>query len=76
MARDREVDDRLWLVCDTLVEAGPEGIRSMVGEMARDDLEGVLAIAVDELLDAEERAEHEIERVQRRLAERSSKPAS
>jgi hypothetical protein len=76
MARDREVDERLWLVCDTLVEAGPEGIRSMVGEMARDDLEGVLAIAVDELLDAEERAEHEIERVQRRLAERSSKPAS
>jgi hypothetical protein len=75
LARDGEVDERLWLVCDTLVEAGPEGIRSMALE-ARDDLEEVLAIAVDELLDAEERAGYEIERFQRHLAKRSSKPAS
>jgi uncharacterized hydantoinase/oxoprolinase family protein len=76
MARDREVDERLWLVCDTLVEADAERIRSMVGEMARDNLEEVLAIAIGELLDAEERAEHEIERFQRRLAKRPRKLAS
>jgi len=71
MARDREVDERLWLLCDTLVEAGPDGMRSLIEDMSREDLEEVLAIAVDELLDAEERAEKEIERFQRRLAKHS-----
>ena len=40
--------------------------------MSREELEEVLAIAVDELLDATARAEKEIERFQRRFAKRST----
>jgi hypothetical protein len=68
MAGPPEVSEQLALLCDVAIEGD---LREEVAELPRDELERVLVEAVNELVDATERAEKEIERFQRRLAERS-----
>jgi hypothetical protein len=70
VAQDREISEQLFLLCDTSIGAGREGVEAMIADMSRDELATVLAEAVDALLDANERAEKEIERFQRRVNER------
>jgi hypothetical protein len=73
VAQQREVSERLSLLCDTALEGEPENVRALMAEMSRGELETVFAEAINELLDATYRAEKEIERFQRRFAERSTK---
>ena len=61
----REISEHLFILCDTTIE----------GEPSRDEPETVLAEAVAELVDANYRAEKEIERFQRRFASRNVKRA-
>jgi hypothetical protein len=70
MTEDREISEQLFLLCDTAIEGEPENVRAILAEMSRDDLETLMVEAVDALLDANTRAEKEIERFQRRVNER------
>ncbi|MDQ3066358.1 MAG: hypothetical protein M3R12_04290 [Actinomycetota bacterium] len=70
MALPREISDRLFLLCDTAIEGGSEGLRSLIADMPDDETKTVLAEAVVALIDASERADKEIERFQRRLTNR------
>jgi hypothetical protein len=74
MALPSEISEELFLLCDTLLEGGEEGMQGIISRMDRAELEAVLGEAVVELVDASERADKEIERFQRRLAERGPKP--
>jgi hypothetical protein len=62
VALPAEISERLSILCDTTIEGEPENVRSLIGEMSREELEAVLAEAVTELVDASFRAEKEIER--------------
>lgn len=45
MARDREISERLWLLCDTAIEGEPENVQALLSEISRDELEAVAAEA-------------------------------
>jgi hypothetical protein len=75
MALPREISEQLFLLCDTTIEGGPESVRSIMDEMSRDELETLLAEAVTELIDASFRADKEIERFQRRFANKQADPS-
>jgi cation transport regulator ChaB len=62
VAEDREISEQLFLLCDTAIEGEPENVRAILAEMSRDDLEALMIEAVGALLDANTRAEKEIER--------------
>jgi hypothetical protein len=70
VVREKEISEQLFMLYDSLIEGGPESVQAMIADMNRDDLEAVLAEAVDHLVEANERAEKEIERFQRRMNER------
>jgi hypothetical protein len=74
VALPRGISERLFILCDTTIEGEPENVSGIMAEMSRDELEAVLAEAVTELVDASFRAEKEIERFQRRFAERHHGP--
>jgi hypothetical protein len=75
VALPSEISERLFILCDTTIEGEPENVASIMSEMSREELETVLAEAVRELIDASYRADKEIERFQRRFANRNAKPS-
>ena len=75
MALPREISEHLFILCDTTIEGEPKNVGAFTSEPSRDEPETVLAAAVAELVDANYRAEKEIERFQRRFASRNVKRA-
>jgi hypothetical protein len=67
-----EISQRLFILCDAVIEGEPENVQSLIAEMSRAELESVLAEAVVTLVDESYRADKEIERFQRRLIDRRS----
>jgi hypothetical protein len=69
------LDEHLWVLADVAAEGGPEALRFQIADIDdRQELERLLALAVEAWLHAEGRADAEIARFQRRLAK--GKPSS
>jgi len=72
MASD-EVDEQLAMLCYAEVASGSEGLAEAISDLSRAELERLLGLAVVALMDAENRAEREVNRMARRLQEHRSK---
>jgi hypothetical protein len=70
MALPPTISEELFILCDSLIEGGEENVESIIADMSRADLEKVLAECVSQFVDATERADKEIERFQRRIADK------
>lgn len=68
----KEVDEALALLCHTDLAGGEESLAEAIALLPRDELERLLAIAVVELMDAQNAAETQIARMARRLQERQN----
>jgi hypothetical protein len=69
---DIKVSERLAHLCDIRLEGGPEGFSEELAERERDEVEEILAEAVDALLDAEEQHKRDVRQIAERLGKRSS----
>jgi hypothetical protein len=69
---DIKVSERLAYLCDIRLEGGPEGFTEDLAERKRDELEELLAEAVDALLDAEEQHKREVRQIAERFKRSST----
>lgn len=69
---ENEVDEVLALLCHTELAGGEESLSEAIAHLPREELERLLAIAVVELMDAQNAAEKQIARMARRLQERTN----
>ncbi len=65
-----EIDEQLAMLCHTELASGAEGLAETIADLPRPDLERLLALAVVELMDAQNRAAGEVTRMARRLQDR------
>lgn len=69
----REVDEQLAMLCHMELAGGDESLAETVTDLPRPELERLLCLAVVKLMESQQDAEKQVERMARRLQQRRSK---